>query len=306
MVTRTQQGLAKCAALAVGLAAALAACGPGTPSDTGALGGDGLRSDDVQVARVDGTAIFLSDVERAAAGQGLVADGTILATDDPVFRNTLEELVDQRLLALDALRQGLDRDEEARRRLLAARERILGNYAVEQALAQAVSEPALRELYDAQNSLLDRGPERLVRTMTLDTEAEARAALERLRDEEDFADVAADLSGDREDGDGTPGWVSRDQLDEALRDAVFALPVGGRSGPLQAGDAVVVAEVLDARTPGARPFEDVREDLERFLTIRTLDSMISELRDEADIAYTLEETEADAEAAAGATQEDAP
>jgi len=69
-------------------------------SDNSAFGEGVVRLGDTEIAEIDGTKIYLSDVERTAA---------------------LDELIDQRLLALDALRQSLDQKDETRRRLAASR-----------------------------------------------------------------------------------------------------------------------------------------------------------------------------------------
>jgi hypothetical protein len=88
------------------------------------------RTNDAVVARVNNTSIYRSDVHRAAQAQGLIDEKATLATDDPVFLATVDELIDQRLLSLDAIRTGVLKTPEAQRRLLAARERILGNTAL--------------------------------------------------------------------------------------------------------------------------------------------------------------------------------
>jgi len=83
----------------------------------GALGSNIVRLGDTAVANVDGTNIYLSDVERAAAAQKLIELGTPLSPKDAVFQKVLDELIDQRLMALSALRQSLDQGDEAQRRL---------------------------------------------------------------------------------------------------------------------------------------------------------------------------------------------
>ena len=267
----------------------LAACSQRTvvgADDGTGLGGGVMRLGDTEVARVDSTPIYLSDVERAAASEGLIAAGTPLSLDDPVFRTTLDGLVDQRLLALDALRRGLDQDDEARRRLLAARERILGNYNVERRLSDDVTEEALRELYDAQAALAQTGPERRYRQIVVEDADTAQSVVERLADEEDFAELARELSvHNSADAGGAMGWSGQASLPATLRDAVFDTAVGSRTAPIATPDGWYVIEVLDARTPGAREFEDVRDDLARFLTFKTIEDALAELREGAEVSY---------------------
>lgn len=235
---------------------------------------------DPVVARVDGTPIRQSDVERAAAARGAVPDGTPLERDDPAFETALEELVDQRLFALDAKRRQLDLEPEAQRRLQAAGERLLANYNVEQRVATAVEEPNLRALYDAQNALAGQVPEREIRRMEFADGTVARTALLRLSDGEDFAEVAGDLNSEV---GSEPEWLREDALPEGLREAVFTAPIGERLPLTETAGGWHIVEVLDVRTPGADAFEDVRDDLARFLTLRTVDEALADLRAEAEV-----------------------
>jgi len=83
----------------------------------GALGSNIVRLGDTAVASVDGTNIYLSDVERAAMAQKLIKPGEPLSPKDAIFQKVLDELIDQRLMALSALRRSLDQGDEAQRRL---------------------------------------------------------------------------------------------------------------------------------------------------------------------------------------------
>lgn len=255
--------------------------------DDSGFGGGVMRLGDTEVARIDATPIYLSDVERAAAAGGLIPEGQPLTTSDPVFLVTLEELIDQRLLALDALRQGMDQEDEARRRLMLARERILGNLRVERLLAEAVNERTVRALYDAQADLANRGEERRARQIVLATQDEAVSAANRLEAGEDFAELVGELSIDEPTAraSGEMGWMSRDMMTGALRRAVFDTPIGQRAGPIATPQGYHIIEVLQRRTPRSLPFEDTREDLERFMTFEAIDNLVTGLRDDADIQF---------------------
>ncbi|HMP63452.1 MAG TPA: peptidylprolyl isomerase, partial [Phenylobacterium sp.] len=67
-----------------------------------------------------------------------------------LFRRVLDEVIDQKLLAAEALKRNLDEDPVAQRRLAAARERILGDMLVESVVSNAVKENAIRGLYQEQ------------------------------------------------------------------------------------------------------------------------------------------------------------
>jgi peptidyl-prolyl cis-trans isomerase C len=279
-------------AVILGLASCIfAACGIETPADTPNEARITLnRTADPVVARVDDTAIYLSDVQRAAEAQGLISANTVLTTDDPIFRVTIDELIDQRLLSLDAVRTGAAKKPEAQRRLYAARERILGNYRVEIHIADAVNDETIRNLYQAQRDLAGRGEERRVRQIVLADATLAANVSQKLDDEEDFDTLAAEFSIDeatRERG-GELGWVSRDMLTGLVRTAVFNTPVGERSAPFEAEDGWYIIEVQDTRTPSSRSFEDSRDEIARFMTFEAVEDLLMNLRDRGEIERVYE------------------
>ncbi len=101
--------------------ALLAGCARAPPSAEPPAPGDRLE------ARVNGEPLWTSDVRREAWDLGLAAPGEALARADPRFGQALDERIDEVLLATEAVRRGLDRPPEVRRRLAAARERMVGD-----------------------------------------------------------------------------------------------------------------------------------------------------------------------------------
>lgn len=264
----------------------LLACTPHSDSDALEISRITVdRTEDRVVARVNNTNIYQSDVRRAAEAQGLIGAEDRLSSDDSIYTVTLDELIDQRLLALDAVRVGLDSDDEVQRRLAAARDRVLGNYRIESHLADKITDEAVRDLYDAQRALAGRGEERRVRQIVLEDEATARDVAARLDDEEDFEQLVSDYSVDedtRERG-GERGWVSRSMLSAPLRGPIFNTAVGSRSAPTQIDEQWYIFDVIDTRTPSSRSFEDVKEDITRFMTFEAVDSLLKDLQDRGEI-----------------------
>ena len=105
--------------------------------------------------------------------------------------------MDQRLLALDAIEADLDKDREARLRLAAARERILGNLRVERHLQEVVTEDAIKRLYEEQSKLAARGDEVRARHILVADKSRAEELLASLETGEDFAKLAEANSLDK-------------------------------------------------------------------------------------------------------------
>ncbi|GAB4570870.1 MAG: hypothetical protein Kow0077_06090 [Anaerolineae bacterium] len=87
------------------------------------------------------------------------------------------------------------------------------------------------------------------RHILVETEEEARAVLDRLAAGEDFAAVAEDVSIDSgaQGNDGNLGFVTSDQLPEALAEALMTADVGDIVGPVETEFGYHVVEVLDSR-----------------------------------------------------------
>ena len=129
---------------------------------------------DRAVAKVDGQTVWSSDVKREAVAQGLIGEGEPLDVSSDLFRRVLDEVVDQRLLAGEAVRRKLDKDPVAQRRLAAARDRVLGDMLVESVVSDAVNDNAVRGLYQEQLKLAKRSEEIHARQIVVATAAEAR------------------------------------------------------------------------------------------------------------------------------------
>jgi peptidyl-prolyl cis-trans isomerase C len=110
------QSLNVSAVCAVVAAAFLALAGCGSQ-----VGGDRPpQPGDRAVAKVEDQTIWASDVKREAVAQGLISEGEPLDVTSDLFRRTLEEVIDQKLLAREAKRLRLDKSPLAKRRLDAA------------------------------------------------------------------------------------------------------------------------------------------------------------------------------------------
>ena len=254
-------------------------------SDNSAFGEGVVRLGDTEVAAIDGTKIYLSDVERTAAAQGLIEEGSPLTPGQPVFQKVLDELIDQRLLALDALRQSMDQDDETRRRLSVARERILGNVLVENHLKNTVNEATIRRMYDEQSSLRDRGDEVQARHILVKDEATANDIAKKLADGGDFAALAREISedeGSRETG-GNLGYFTNDMLETKFTEVAFSTKKGDVSAPFESKYGWHILQVQNRRKAAQPSFEDMRSEILNFMTYDEIQNILKSLRAQGDV-----------------------
>lgn len=236
--------------------------------------------DDTPAAQVGGTSVYVSEVRREAAARDLIEDGEALDPTDPVFAEVLNELIDQRLLALEARRRGLHEDVEARRRLAAAEERILGNILVETAVSRAVTEEAVERVYSRQRELVPALEEARARHILTATQDEIDQVARLLAEGRDFAALARRVSRDpasRSDG-GDLGWMSRDAVLPELSRAVFSTPPGEVSSPFRSQYGWHVVKVEQRRTLPRPGLDELRPGIVRFLTMEGIEQLLTDIR----------------------------
>jgi peptidyl-prolyl cis-trans isomerase C len=265
------------AALAVLLV--LAACGrqgvQGKPPEPG----------DIAAATVNGQAIWLSDVRREAVAQGVIGQDERLDPTSELFRRMLDEVVDQRLLAAEAMRRDVEADPAIRRRLAADRDRILGEVLVQKIVEQAVNEGAIRGLYEEQRKLAKPSDQFHARQIVVASQAEAESIRKLLSSGASFEALAAQRSTDaatRFNG-GDLGYFTADTMPDAYGGALKTAKAGDVLGPIQADAGWVLLKVEDRRPEPPMSLEAARPQIVRFLTYDQVRDLLQQLRSKAKV-----------------------
>ncbi|MBF33142.1 MAG: peptidylprolyl isomerase [Hyphomonadaceae bacterium] len=236
-------------------------------------------------ALVNGDPIYLSDVELEAVAQGRIEPGESFGPEHTEYQLVLDQLIDQRLLAQEAVRRGLDRTPAAQRRLETARERLLGNFLMEDLVATQVNEAAIDRMYEEQVRLQQLDDEVRIRHILLETQEEAREVLEKARAGEDFTALAFEYSEDtrtRLDG-GSFGWVSPNEMIEPFPAVIADTPAGEISEPFQSEQGWHILKVEQRRTRPPKTREEMRPEIVTYLTFTQISQILQDLRASADI-----------------------
>ena len=259
----------------------LAACGRDTPVQVDTP----LRVNATVAAVVNGDSILASEVELEAAAQGLMEAGNTLDVDDPVFSQILEQLIDQKLLAQEALNRSLDEEEGARHRLQVARERILGNILVESLVSAEVDEAAILEMYEAQTKLQQLGEEVLIRLIVVNRENEADELYDELRKGANFAELAFAHSVDRNTNaeGGLVGYILPEEMNEPYTDIINKTVVGSISKPFQSDVGWNILKVDDRRQEAPATFDETRPKIVQYLTLTEISKALKSLRTRSEI-----------------------
>ena len=160
-------------------------------------GGGGERppqAGDVAVAKVGDQTIWASDVKREAVAQQLIGEGEPLDISSDLFRQALDEVIDRKLLAMEARKRGIDKTAIAQRRLAAARDRILGDMLVENTVDANIDENAVRALYNEQLRLSKASEEIKARRIVVATLPEAQGIMSLLNSNAQFESLAMEGS----------------------------------------------------------------------------------------------------------------
>ena len=267
------------AGLVVVAALSLAACGK-----SGGAEGPPERGDQA-VAKVDGKTVWASDVKREAVAQALIGEGEPLDVSSDLFRRVLDEVVDQKLLAAEALKRKLDKEPVAQRRLAAARERILGDMLVEGVVTDAVNDNAVRGLYQEQLKLAKRSEEIHARQILVGTAADAEALKKLLASGASFEALAMERSTDaasRFNG-GDLGYFTIDVMPEAYDVALKGAKAGQVVGPFAVEGGYALVKVEDRRLEQPITLEAARPQIVRFLTYDQVRDLLEKLRSKSKV-----------------------
>ena len=227
---------------------------------------------DQAVAKVNGQTVWASDVKREAVAEGLIGPGDPLDVSSDRFRQVLDEVIDTKVLAAEALARRLDKDPLAQRPLVAARERAREDIMVDSVVGKAVAQQAENALY--QEFLKNRTPAEVIhlRQIVTASEPDAEAVKKQLATGIAFEAVAMERSVDpasRFKG-GDLGEMTTDTLPQPLGAAVKDAKVGQVVGPVKVDAGWAILQVddrhpetppsLDRGAPAADPLHHLRPD----------------------------------------------
>jgi len=276
---RKARGLATAAVLCLLLVACVRAPSAQHPPEPG----------DQAVAKVNGQTVWASDVKREAVAEGLIGPGDPLDVSSDRFRQVLDEVIDTKVLATEAVTRKLDKDPLAQRRLAAARERALEDLMVDSVVGKAVNQQAENALY--QEFLKNRTPGEVIhlRQIVVAAEPDAEAVKKQLAGGAAFEAVAMERSIDaatRFKG-GDLGEMTTDTLPQPLGEAVKDAKPGQVVGPVKVDAGWAIIRVDDRHAEAPPSLDSVRPQLIRFITYDQIKDLVLTLRSHAKIQNLL-------------------
>ena len=265
--------------LMLACALALAACGQKQVLERAPEPGDKA------VATVNGQTVWASDVKREAVSQGLIGEGEPLDVSSDSFRQMLDEVVDEKLLAGEAIKHKLDKDPMTQRRFAAARDQILGNMLVQSVVDRAVTDQAIQTLYQEQLSRSKLSDEVHARQIVVASAAEAEAIKKQLAAGAAFESLAIEKSIDQATrfNGGDLGYFTTDVMPGAYEAALKDAKTGEIVGPVKIDNGFAVIKVEDRRPEQPIALEQARHQIVRFLTYNQVRDLLKRLRDQSKV-----------------------
>lgn len=212
---------------------------------------------------------------------GMPKRGTDPTTPSPYARPeavkiTVSNMLVRRVLAQDAVKDGLDKDPAVQAALAQARDRVLSDAKLARIDEANKPTPALvesyaRTVYNA-NPQRFQAPEQvrvrhlLIRKETEGAKAKAEALLKELKAGADFETLAKAQSEDKGSGarGGDLGMFSRGRMVKPFEDTAFAMQTAGQlSDVVETQFGFHIIQLVEKKTAGVRSFDEVKASLLR-------------------------------------------
>lgn len=209
--------------------------------------------------------------------------------DSVLFQGILEQLIQQ-----TALSQEMEKDLSTAVEL--SKENEIRAFLAGELLAKIgtadLDEAEIDALYKERFTQGDPEMEFNASHILVETEDEAKALIVLLGDGADFAELAKEKStGPSGPGGGSLGWFGKGAMVPAFEEAVIGLEDGAVSEPVQTQFGWHVVKRNESRVKEAPALDSVRDELEREIRAKKIDSEITRLTDAAEIKR--EEVEVD-------------
>ena len=236
------------------------------------------------LAKVNGDAIRQSDV--ALAEEEL---GPSLAQMDPASRkeNVLSFLIDMKIVAKAAEAKKVEDRDDFKAKLAFARNRLLMDNLLGTEGKAALTDDAMKKVYEEAAKQISSEQEVHARHILVETEDEAKAVEAELKKGADFAELAKKKSKDPGASDGGDlGFFTKDQMVPEFSAVAFALEPGKVSDPVKTQFGWHVIKVEEKRNRKAPEFDQVKPQIETYVTRKAQADYVAKLREAAKVERT--------------------
>src|SRR6201997_2382877 len=240
-----------------------------------------LRAEDKVLAKVNGSEIRQSDV--ALAEEEL---GPSLAQMDPATKdeNVLAFLIDMKVVSKAAEDEKIADNDDFKKRLAFARNRLLMDSLLAAKGKAATTDDAMKKVYEDAAKQISGEQEVHARHILVETEDESKAIKAELDKGADFAELAKKKSKDPGASDGGDlGFFTKEQMVPEFSEVAFKLDPGKISDPVKSQFGWHIIKVGEKRNRKAPDFDQVKGQIETYVTRKAQADYVAKLRDSAKI-----------------------
>jgi peptidyl-prolyl cis-trans isomerase C len=198
----------------------------------------------------------------------------------------LDFLIDGALVAQKAQADKLDQTSDFTKKLAYYHEKLLMETLLGQVAKTALTDSAIKATYDEAAKAQKPETEVHARHILVPTDADAQAALKRVKGGEDFAKVAKEVSKDPGSEGGDLGWFTKDRMVPEFAEAAFKLEPGQMSEPVKSAFGWHIIKLEGKRQKTFPPFDEVKEQVSRYVVQKAQSELVAQLRKTAKIERT--------------------
>ena len=252
------------------------------------------------LAKVNGSEIHQSDVNLAEEELG-----PSLAQMDPSAKqeNVLSFLIDMKIVSKAAEDKKIENNEDFKKRLAFVRDRLLMDNLLASEGKAAITDDAMKKVYEDASKQITSEQEVHARHILVPTEEEAKKVEDELKKGADFAELAKKESKDPGASDGGDlGFFTKEQMVPEFSKVAFELEPGKISDPVKTQFGWHIIKVEEKRARKAPGFDQVKPQIEQFVTRKAQADYVAKLRQEAKV----ERMDKPADAAASGADKTSP
>ena len=182
-------------------------------------------------------------------------------------KQLIQELVSQELFFLDAVKNGLDKDETYVQEAKRMQENILKQFAIHTLLKDIkVTEEDLLEYYNKHKDMFKQPESVQASHILIEDEAKAEEVAKEINDGLSFEEAAQKYSSCPSNANGGDlGFFTKGRMVPEFEAVAFEMKVGEVSAPVKTQFGYHIIKLLDKKEEAIQPFDEVKNQLSQQL-----------------------------------------
>jgi peptidyl-prolyl cis-trans isomerase C len=237
---------------------------------------------DPVIASVNGAPIHLSELSEMSRNLPQQLQNL---SPDQLYPILLDQLVDQKAMAIAATKDGLLNDPTVQKRIEIGTEQVLQEALITHTVGPEITEDAIKAAYAKEYANQPGVEEIHARHILVSSQAQAEAIIKQLDAGADFAKLAQKYSSDPGSVNGGDlGWFKMTDMVPEFANAAFALKDGQiTQTPVHSQFGWHVIQVLGHRTDPAPTLADVHDKIRSQLIQQGIHNLLAQVRSQVTI-----------------------